>query len=393
MSGRRALATIVFTDVVGYSAHMGQHEERALVAVRRDLALMRQLCEHHEGWAVKEIGDALMMHFGSAVKAVECAQAIQLAIATQARQLPAGSLILQHRIGMHLGDVLVDDHDVRGDGVNIAARVQSAAKPGTVYFSQTVRDAIPAQYYESAVKVGSRGLKNIEAPVMLYAFPALKTAHPARRTYQWLGLGCGVATLLAIATHTRFQSPTQPITRQAITSLGTVNRPETPARSIATDATNRADETADELAVSVPSTTAPETPPSSETALAATNDYAAFSLAPGFQQASGTGNIGGPRLASEAMGIALTSTGKCNGYIDTLPDHRLTLTNDFDYLSIATLAEGYTSLVIVGPNAEVWCATDQNPGISGFYEQGSYEIYVGNLSQGAGPRYELIITE
>ncbi|NJK72698.1 MAG: adenylate/guanylate cyclase domain-containing protein [Synechococcaceae cyanobacterium SM2_3_60] len=129
MGGRRALATIVFTDVVGCSTHMGQHEERALIAVQRDLALMRQLCERYEGWAVKEIGDALMMHFSSAVKAVECAQAIQLAIATQARQLPPDSLVLQHRIGMHLGDVLIDDHDVRGDGVNIAARCRVPPSP------------------------------------------------------------------------------------------------------------------------------------------------------------------------------------------------------------------------------------------------------------------------
>lgn len=151
----------------------------------------------------------------------------------------------------------------------------------------------------------------------------------------------------------------------------------------------------DELAVSIASTIDAETPapPNSDTAAATSNDYAAFTLSPGFQQVIGTGNTGGPRLASEAMGIALTSTGKCNGYIDTLPDHRLTLTANFDYLSVAAVTEGYAALVITGPNAEVWCATNQNPGISGFYEQGVYDIYISNLRQGMGPRYELVITE
>ncbi len=176
VGSRRALATIVFTDVVSYSAHMGQDEERALAAVKRDFALMRTLCEQHEGWAVKEIGDALMMHFSSAVQAVECAQAIQKAIVVQARQLPPDSLILQHRIGMHLGDVVIDADDVRGDGVNIAARVQGAAEPDTVYLSQAVRDAIPTRYRERAIAVGHRSLKNIDTPVMIYAFPALTAA-------------------------------------------------------------------------------------------------------------------------------------------------------------------------------------------------------------------------
>lgn len=210
VGSRRALATIVFTDVVSYSAHMGQDEERALAAVKRDFTLMRTLCEQHDGWAVKEIGDALMMHFSSAVQAVECAQAIQKALLTQARQLPAGNLILQHRIGMHLGDVVIDAHDVRGDGVNIAARVQGAAEPDTVYLSQAVRDAIPTRYREKAIAVGNRSLKNIDTPVMIYAFPALTAAplatpltakplpeKPPRPRALWLGLP--VLALLAIA--------------------------------------------------------------------------------------------------------------------------------------------------------------------------------------------------
>ncbi|NJK72699.1 MAG: hypothetical protein HC926_05440 [Synechococcaceae cyanobacterium SM2_3_60] len=260
-----------------------------------------------------------------------------------------------------------------------------------------MRDAIPAQYYETAVKIGSRSLKNIDTPVTLYAFPALKSPkHAKQRLYQWLMLASGGVALLAIANRLQPASPPPALTTQSITSIGNANRTDTPARSVNTNSppiTNSP--SIDELAVGIASTVDAETAelPSSDTAAATSNDYAPFTLSPGFQWARGTGNTGGPRLASEAMGIALTSTGKCNGYIDSLPDHRLTLTSDFDYLSVTALTEGYASLVITGPNAEVWCATTQNPGIEGFYERGIYDIYIGNLRQGLGPRYELVITE
>lgn len=124
-------------------------------------------------------------------------------------------------------------------------------------------------------------------------------------------------------------------------------------------------------------------------------DYASFRIMPGFQaeEIVGTGNTGGPRLASEATGVSTTETGECRGYIDTLPDHQLDLTADFEFLSIAAKTEGESSLVIFGPNAEIWCVTGANPSISGFYDQGTYDVYVGNLKRDIGPRYELIITE
>ncbi len=131
------------------------------------------------------------------------------------------------------------------------------------------------------------------------------------------------------------------------------------------------------------------------TPVAIAQDYASFELSPGFtpDPTIGTGNTGGPRLASEATGTSTTETGECSGYIDTLPDHELELTADFEYLSIAAMTEGEASLVIFGPNAETWCFTGENPSISGFYDQGTYEVYVGNMSRDIGPRYELVITE
>ncbi len=129
--------------------------------------------------------------------------------------------------------------------------------------------------------------------------------------------------------------------------------------------------------------------------VAVAQDYESFTLAPGFtpDPVIGTGNTGGPRLASEATGTRTTETGECSGYIDTLPDHELELTADFEYLNIAAFSEGESSLVVFGPNEEVWCFTGENPSISGFYDQGDYDVYVGNLSRDIGPRYELVITE
>lgn len=124
-------------------------------------------------------------------------------------------------------------------------------------------------------------------------------------------------------------------------------------------------------------------------------DYESFTLAPGFQPdpTIGTGAIGGPRLASEATGVTNTETGQCSGYIDTLPDHQITLTADFEYLEIAAVSSARTSLVILGPNGEAWCNTGENPSIYGFYESGSYDVYVGNMRRDVGARYELFITE
>ncbi|MFZ5496423.1 MAG: adenylate/guanylate cyclase domain-containing protein [Verrucomicrobiota bacterium] len=166
-SGQRALAAIVFTDVVGFSARMQADEETTLRLLKRDFDAMRAICTQHHGSVLKTTGDGLLLYFASAVQAVACALAVQRTFAAQARGLPAGE-ILSHRVGIHLGDVFVNEQDVMGDGVNIAARLQAEAEPGGICISQTVYDVVRNKLTLHATRLGPRELKNITQSIPIY---------------------------------------------------------------------------------------------------------------------------------------------------------------------------------------------------------------------------------
>lgn len=165
--GQRTLAAIVFTDVVSFSARMHADELGTLRLLQRDFAEMRRICLEHEGSVLKTTGDGLLLTFTSAVQAVACALAMQRQFAAEA-QLQAPGDALQHRIGIHLGDVLVQDEDVMGDGVNIAARLQSEAEPGGICISQTVYDVVKNKLEMQVVSLGARDLKNIAQAMPVY---------------------------------------------------------------------------------------------------------------------------------------------------------------------------------------------------------------------------------
>lgn len=164
---RRTLAAIVFTDIVNFSAQMQGDEDRTLRLARRDLDYIRKVCDECEGKVLKNTGDGLLMYFSSAVQAVACAMKAQKAMASLKNKLPAEE-VLQHRIGIHLGDVFVGDGDVMGDGVNIAARLQAEAEPGGVCVSQTVYDVVKNRLGVKATYLGPRELKNIQEAVPVY---------------------------------------------------------------------------------------------------------------------------------------------------------------------------------------------------------------------------------
>ena len=164
---QRALAAIVFTDVVSFSARMQSDELGTLKLLQRDFAEMRRICAEHEGAVLKTTGDGLLLTFTSAVQAVACALAMQRQFAAEAKRHAAGGA-LQHRIGIHLGDVLVQDQDVMGDGVNIASRLQAEAEPGGICISQTVYDVVKNKLEMNVVSVGERELKNITHAMPVY---------------------------------------------------------------------------------------------------------------------------------------------------------------------------------------------------------------------------------
>src|SRR3984893_18741212 len=169
---QRRLAAILSADVVGYSRLMGIDEAGTLArlkAMRRDL--VDPLIAAHSGWTFKLMGDGALVEFGSAVDAVTCAVEVQ----KQVRECNAGSpedSRIQFRIGVNVGDIIVEGDDIYGDGVNVAARIQALADPGGIYISrgaaEQVRDKVP-------IKIETRGeqtVKNIARPIEVFCIVA-----------------------------------------------------------------------------------------------------------------------------------------------------------------------------------------------------------------------------
>ena len=161
MSQHRHLAAIMFTDIVGYSALMGKDEAKAMDQVHKSHEIQKCLVEEFEGNWVKEMGDGIMCSFASATDAIYCALEIQ-------------EQLIQHqdlklRIGIHLGEVLIEDGDIFSDGVNIASRLQSIAEPGGIYLSDSVQKAIRGQSDIRTIYLGELQLKNVDYGVQTYA--------------------------------------------------------------------------------------------------------------------------------------------------------------------------------------------------------------------------------
>jgi adenylate cyclase len=138
----RRLAAILAADVVGFSRLMGSDEAATLAALNRHRAeLLDPKIAEHKGRIVKRTGDGLLVEFPSVVNAVACAAEIQRGMAEQNAGVPEERRIAL-RVGVNLGDVIVEDDDIFGDGVNVAARLEGIARPGGIAISATVRDHI-----------------------------------------------------------------------------------------------------------------------------------------------------------------------------------------------------------------------------------------------------------
>jgi adenylate cyclase len=164
----RRLAAILMADVVGYSRLMSVDEAGTLAALdtRRKTILEPLLAKHH-GRLVKSMGDGVLVEFASAVDAVECAVALQAATQAANEALPEDRRIVI-RVGINLGDVMVEDDDLFGDGINVAARLEGLAEPGSVFVSEIVfsqvRGRVPLEFDD----LGPKTLKNIPEPVRVY---------------------------------------------------------------------------------------------------------------------------------------------------------------------------------------------------------------------------------
>lgn len=172
----RRLTTVLSADVVGYSRLMGEDEAGTLAMLKhRRREVFEPLFAHYSGRVVKLVGDGVLAEFSSVVNAVQCAIELQTGMEARNAGLPDGRR-MRLRIGINLGDVIVDGDDLYGDGVNLASRLEGLAEPGGICISQTVyehvRQKLPLAYRD----LGERQVKNFTHPVRVYGVPAAGTS-------------------------------------------------------------------------------------------------------------------------------------------------------------------------------------------------------------------------
>ncbi|MEE9147099.1 MAG: adenylate/guanylate cyclase domain-containing protein, partial [Candidatus Tectomicrobia bacterium] len=163
----RRLAALFSADVQGYSRLMGDDEEATVQTLTAYRAVMTTLIQHHRGRVVDAPGDNLLAEFASVVDAVQCAVAVQEDLKARNAELPSQRQMV-FRIGINLGDVLVEDERLYGDGVNIAARLEGLAEGGGICISGTAYDQVKNKLDVGYVSLGEHAVKNITDPVRVY---------------------------------------------------------------------------------------------------------------------------------------------------------------------------------------------------------------------------------
>src|ERR1700730_1244378 len=161
----RRLAAVLAADVAGYSRLMGLNEERTLANLKTfRKTLVDPTIATHRGRIVKTTGDGMLVEFASVVDAARCAVEIQNGVAGQNAGVPP-SLRIEFRIGIHVGDIIFDDNDIFGDGVNIAARLEGIAEPGGVCLSDDAYRQVRGKVEIACDDLGPQTLKNIAEPM------------------------------------------------------------------------------------------------------------------------------------------------------------------------------------------------------------------------------------
>src|SRR3974390_1161695 len=173
--GRR-LAAIVAADVAGYSRLMGLDEGCTARILREHRKVTDALVAKHGGRLVKTTGDGVLLEFPSVVDAVECAVAVQAVMAERSQGVPEDQRMLL-RIGINLGDILIEGDDILGDGVNVAARLEGIAEPGGICLSSSAYDQVRGKVAVEFTDLGEQKLKNIARPIRAYAVGPSANAH------------------------------------------------------------------------------------------------------------------------------------------------------------------------------------------------------------------------
>ena len=205
----RKLATIVSADVAEFSRLMSEDEEQTLRTFRGHKKIFESLVLTHHGRVFNTAGDAILAEFSSAVEAVRCATDVQSALRTRNDQLPPTRQV-RFRIGINLGDVMIQGQDLMGDGVNVAARLQTAAEPGGICISGSVHDQIRNKLSLSFHSLGERTYKNIPQPVRTFSIveaeggaplPSPKLEGPPKSAAIWIVAGVALVAALGFAAY------------------------------------------------------------------------------------------------------------------------------------------------------------------------------------------------
>jgi TolB-like protein/class 3 adenylate cyclase len=201
----RKLSAIFAADVYGYSRLMGEDEEATLRTLTAHRNLIDSAIAQYHGRFVNSAGDSVLAEFASVVEAVSCAVEIQAALKTENANYPLYRR-MEFRIGVNLGDVIVESEQIYGDGVNVAARLESLADPGGICISNTVREHLGNKLALSYQDLGAQPVKNIAEPVHVFRVLLDGTA-PSRRStsrvphnYRRAGLFSLVGLAIVIAT-------------------------------------------------------------------------------------------------------------------------------------------------------------------------------------------------
>jgi adenylate cyclase len=181
--GKRRLAAVMFTDIVGYTALGQKNESLSLALVDDQRKLVRPILMRHEGREVKTMGDAFLVEFASALNAVRCAYEIQKAAREFNSSLNEDRRV-HLRVGVHLGDIVESEGDISGDSVNVASRIESLADDGGVCITRQVYDQVQTKFELPLESLGFRTLKNVKAPMEVYKitmpWAEMKTSPPAQ---------------------------------------------------------------------------------------------------------------------------------------------------------------------------------------------------------------------
>jgi adenylate cyclase len=182
-SVERKLAAIFAADVEGYSRLMGRDEVGTLGTLTAYRVIIDRLIAAHRGRIFNTAGDSLVADFASAVDAVQCAIAVQDAIAKEIADRPAGEQ-MRFRIGIHIGDIMVQDDNLFGDAVNVAARLEALADPGAICVSGIVRDQVGTKLPIGFADIGEQQVKNIAQPIRAFKIgAAIQSPVPMRHCH------------------------------------------------------------------------------------------------------------------------------------------------------------------------------------------------------------------